>query len=95
MIKGAWKKLNKGLQTLVLVFAAVTPFGGALLYAESSYYKKDEAREQFRNFRLDGLYRDQADCDNIKDLLRRGEKESPLCQRVRQQIKALEEEGKK
>ena len=90
-LKEHWEILI-ALLTVTIALSGV--IGSAVLYAESTYYKVEAAKEQFRevkegleDVRLDGLYRDKAECDAA---LKRGQPESALCQRVSRQIETIE-----
>lgn len=80
--------------TVVLALAIAAPLGSAILYAESTYMKVTAAEQQYREYRLDGLYRDLEDCDKAKAKLKKGEAESGKCQRVRTAIEILEGQKK-
>jgi len=73
------------------LIAIIMATAGGATYTETTYMKVSAAQEQFREFRIDGLYRDVKECDETKKK-RPNEEESILCQRAREQLKVLLEQ---
>ena len=79
------------------VVAAIGAIGGIYSYLDQTYARAVDVKEQFQQVneqlqqsRLDGLYRDEAECNKLKAKLKKGEDESGLCKRVRKQIEKLD-----
>jgi hypothetical protein len=80
---------NLDIKSLIAVVMAAS---GITLYAETTYYKIAAAEDASRLSRLDQLYRDERECNDIKKKMKlNDDQESDLCKRVRREIAPLKE----